>query len=71
LIARYDIIAKAQEAVPLPQMKLMLQSLLADRFGLAFHRETKELSAYILVVDKGGPRFKASEDEGPPLVLPI
>ena len=70
LIARYDIIAKAQEAVPLPQMKLMLQSLLADRFGLAIHRETKELSAYILVVDKGGPRFKASEDEGPTLVPP-
>lgn len=71
LVARYDIIAKAREAVPVPQMKLMLQSLLADRFGLVFHRETKDLPAYILTVDKGGPRFKASEDEGPTLPMPI
>jgi uncharacterized protein (TIGR03435 family) len=68
LNARYDIVAKASEPVPVPQVKLMLQSLLADRFGLALHRETKELPAYILVVDKSGPRFKVAEDEGPTLV---
>jgi uncharacterized protein (TIGR03435 family) len=65
---RYDIVAKASEPVPVPQVKLMLQSLLASRFGLALHKETKELPAYILVVDKGGSRLKASEDEGPTLV---
>jgi uncharacterized protein (TIGR03435 family) len=67
---RYDIVAKAGEPVPVPQVKLMLQSLLASRFGLTFHRETKELPAYILVVDKGGSRLKVSEDEGPTLVEP-
>lgn len=71
LIARYDIVAKATEPVPVPQVKLMLQSLLADRFKLAMHKETKELSAHILTVDKGGPRFTASEDEGPTVPLGI
>jgi uncharacterized protein (TIGR03435 family) len=65
LSARYDIAAKASEPVPVSQVKLMLQSLLADRFKLTLHRETRELSAYILTVDKGGPRFQASQDEGP------
>jgi uncharacterized protein (TIGR03435 family) len=31
------------------QMRRMLQTLLADRFNLAFHRDTRELSAYALV----------------------
>jgi uncharacterized protein (TIGR03435 family) len=69
LSARYDIVAS--EPVPVSQLKLMLQSLLADRFKLTLHRETKELSAYILTLDKGGPRFQASQDEGPTVVLPI
>ncbi len=65
LAERYDIIAKAAGPVPESQVKLMLRSLLEDRFKLALHRETKELPAYILTVDKGGPRFKASADKGP------
>ncbi len=36
----------------------MLQSLLADRFKLAVHRETKETSGYALVIAKGGPKLK-------------
>ncbi|SPE40254.1 conserved hypothetical protein [Candidatus Sulfopaludibacter sp. SbA3] len=42
----------------------MLQTLLAERFKLAFHRETKELSVYALVVAKGGPNLKESDREG-------
>jgi len=38
----------------------MLQSLLADRFKLKAHRETRELAVYALVVDKNGPSLKAS-----------
>jgi uncharacterized protein (TIGR03435 family) len=38
--------------------RLMLQSLLADRFRLEIHRETKEMQAYVLVVDKGGPKLE-------------
>jgi uncharacterized protein (TIGR03435 family) len=39
----------------------MLQNLLADRFHLKFHRETKELPVYALSVDKGGHKLKPHE----------
>lgn len=42
---------------------LMLQNLLQDRFKLQTHRETLNLPAYILSVAKGGPKFKAREDD--------
>jgi uncharacterized protein (TIGR03435 family) len=38
----------------------MLRNLLADRFKLTFHRESKEFSIYELSVAKGGPKLKAS-----------
>ncbi len=43
------------------QMQERLQNLLADRFQLAIHRETKEQSVYALVVGKGGSKLKVSE----------
>ena len=36
----------------------MLQALLADRFHLKVHRETKEIPVYALVVAKGGSKLK-------------
>jgi uncharacterized protein (TIGR03435 family) len=42
----------------------MLQALLADRFALKTHEETRILQLYVLVVAKGGPKFKASEKNG-------
>ncbi len=41
----------------------MLQALLAERFKLTLHRETKELPMYVLVVAKNGPKFKTTESE--------
>ena len=38
--------------------RLMVQSLLADRFKLTLDRQTKDLPIYELVVGKGGPKFK-------------
>ena len=57
--------------------RLMLQALLADRFKMKIHPETKEIPVYTLVVGKGGPKLqKADIDEKdcpdgppPPLVL--
>jgi len=49
-------------------MKLMLRSLLEERFHLVLRRGTKELPVYSLVVAKGGPRIKESMDG--PLVAP-
>jgi len=40
------------------QFRLMLQAMLADRFKLALHHDTKELSEYALVVAKNGPKLK-------------
>jgi bla regulator protein blaR1 len=58
---RYDITAKPEGAATPEQVKVMMQGLLADRFKLQFHRETKELPTYALVVAKGGPKFHESE----------
>ena len=43
----------------------MLQKLLANRFQLAFHRDKKQLSAYVLTVGKNGPKLTRSEAAGP------
>ncbi len=48
------------------QMALMMQSLLADRFHLKVHVETKEMPIYALVVAKGGPKLKESAPPPPP-----
>jgi uncharacterized protein (TIGR03435 family) len=56
--ARYDIDAKAGDAqAARGQLRAMLQSLLADRFQLAVHRETRELPVYSLTIAKGGPKL--------------
>lgn len=54
---RYDIIARAAEGVSPNQIHRMLGPLLADRFGLRFHRETRELPVLALMVQKNGPKF--------------
>ena len=61
---RYDISAVAAEAGPPKQIHLMLQRLLAERFKLEYHRQTKELPVYVLMVAKGGPKFHESKTEG-------
>jgi uncharacterized protein (TIGR03435 family) len=44
------------------QQELMLQELLADRFKLKVHHETKELPVYALAIAKGGLKIKESQD---------
>jgi uncharacterized protein (TIGR03435 family) len=57
---RYDIIAKVPPGTTPEQANLMLRNLLAERFGLAFHRETKDLLVYELTLGKGVPKLKES-----------
>lgn len=59
---RYDIIANAPgDAAPTGRdLRLMFQDLLADRFHLKVHMQTKELPTYALVVSKNGPKLKTS-----------
>src|SRR5215467_5452578 len=51
---RYDVIAKPEAKPKDNESKIMLRSLLAERFGLVVHNETKELPIYTLVVAKPG-----------------
>jgi uncharacterized protein (TIGR03435 family) len=61
---RYHIVAKAAGPASESQLLLMLQTLLAERFKLVFHREPKEMPVYALVVAKNGPKIKEAKDEG-------
>jgi uncharacterized protein (TIGR03435 family) len=53
---RYDIVAKTERAVPVAQLKLMLRTLLVERFKLVLHHETREFTVAVLVLGKNGPR---------------
>jgi uncharacterized protein (TIGR03435 family) len=59
---RYDIQGKVPAGVAADQMRLnmreMLQVLLEDRFKIKFHKETRELPVYALVLTKGGSKLK-------------
>jgi uncharacterized protein (TIGR03435 family) len=64
--AVFDIEAKAAGPVEESQCRLMVQTLLADRFKLRVRRENRELPAYGLVVTKSGPKMhKVSPDDKP------
>jgi uncharacterized protein (TIGR03435 family) len=58
---RYDIDAKAPGPAGDHAMMAMLQQLLAERFQLVVHRETRPLPGYALVVGKKGLTAKRSE----------
>ena len=66
----YDIAAKAAGAVDESELRVMLQALLADRFQLSFHRQTKEMQALVLSVGKNGPKFHESQTEGESAIVP-
>jgi uncharacterized protein (TIGR03435 family) len=61
---RYDIIAKAAGPANEPDLRVMLQTLLADRFQLTLHHQTKEAQALALSIGKTGPKFHESATEG-------
>ncbi len=58
---RFDILAKAPFGTPEKALPAMLQTLLAERFKLVAHRETKEFPVYCMVVAKGGFKLQAVE----------
>jgi uncharacterized protein (TIGR03435 family) len=69
-VQAYDIAANADRAVPRAQLQLMLQALLADRFKLAVHIETRTTRVYRLVVAKGGPNLRPAEPGGELVMAP-
>jgi uncharacterized protein (TIGR03435 family) len=62
---RYDIHAKLPSGSTQAQVPAMLQTLLTERFKVAFHRESREHQVYALVVGKGGLKLKQVEPDPP------
>ena len=68
--ARFDIEAKVvpSNGVPMPKLtdsllQAMIIPLLADRFHVKAHLQSKTMPVYDLVVDRGGPKFKLAEED--------
>ena len=60
---RFDIVAKMPDGATQEQAPEMLQTLLAERFGLVAHREKRDGLAYALTVRRGGARLKEAAPE--------
>jgi uncharacterized protein (TIGR03435 family) len=58
----FNIEAKVPRGATKEQIKLMLQNLLAERFKLEAHRETREIPVFALVAGKGGPKLAAAKN---------
>jgi uncharacterized protein (TIGR03435 family) len=58
---RFDIITKAPPATRPETLRLMLRSLLADRFNLVVKQDTKPVPAYLLAKGKGDVKLRPAE----------
>jgi uncharacterized protein (TIGR03435 family) len=64
--AIFEIEAKSGDAVSEVQCKLMVQTLLADRFKLLVQHLTQEIPAYALVVARNGPKMRQVQPDDKP-----
>lgn len=74
---RFEITATMAPETTTEQFHVMLQNLLAERFKMVVHKETRELPMYALEVTKNAPKLtesdgkaKAPDPEAPPPPLP-
>jgi uncharacterized protein (TIGR03435 family) len=61
---RFDVVAKAPPSATQDSAKLMLQALLAERFKLVVHMDSKALPAFVLTLGKGKPKLKEADGSG-------
>jgi uncharacterized protein (TIGR03435 family) len=61
---RFDVIAKVPTSTTLETVKPMLQAMLAERFKLAIHPDTRPLSVFVLTVGKDKPKLKEADPAG-------
>ena len=61
---RFTVIAKAPQSTTLPTIKLMLQSLLTERFKLATHQDTKTMNTFVLTVAGATHKMKVASGPG-------
>jgi len=74
---RFDIEARVDGTYSVEDLHTMFQNLLADRFGLKFHKDIREGNVYALTIDPSGLKMKPNtspEDyeipmQGPPMKL--
>jgi uncharacterized protein (TIGR03435 family) len=59
---RFDILVKVPKGATKEDSRVMLQNLLADRFGMKVHHESKEMQAFALVPAKGGVKLRPSAE---------
>src|ERR1035441_3491634 len=59
----YSVVAKIPPGATENQFRLMLQNLLAERFHLTLHHETREFQVYSLLVAEGGQKMKPSSPD--------
>jgi uncharacterized protein (TIGR03435 family) len=57
----FDMEASFPADTQIPQLRLMMQAFLADRFRMTAHRETRQLPNYALVTAKGGAKITPAE----------
>lgn len=64
---KFDIAVKPDipGSPSLKQIQSVMQKLLAERFGLVFHKDERELSAYTITVAKGGAKIKEEDPSTP------
>jgi uncharacterized protein (TIGR03435 family) len=55
---RFDVLAKGPQATTQEKLNLMLQNLLAERFKLVVHKDTRPMPAFALTAGKGKPKMK-------------
>ena len=60
---RFEIVAKLPDGASPNQVPEMLQTLLADRFGMKMHRENKDFPVYTLEVAKSGLRLQEAPND--------
>ena len=61
---RFDIVAKAANDTPQETLHSMLQALLAERFKLKVHNDTKPMPGFVLTQGKGKHRLKEADPSG-------
>jgi uncharacterized protein (TIGR03435 family) len=62
----FDIVAKAPPTTSKAEIRLMLQSLLAQRFGLVAHTGSAPMPAFVLTAQTGKTKLKESDGTGDP-----
>jgi len=62
---RFEIQATMPPETTKEQFQIMLQNLLAERFKMSVHRETKDLPMYSMTIGKNGPKLKESAPPNP------